>query len=282
MDGVDAEPVDDFGLRPRTAWLRATPFNRTGRRIRSSAVAPPGCLSSPHQALAYHDFDRKRQHEGDRTRTERRRWAARRRPPAGAGSRCRPRCARSRSRGGLGTLTVTGAVLVQQSVFLPSHGHGCGRGGGHCAVRGLGGRILRVLLDNRRPDPGQPSHTDPREPHGRIPPAAARRPGSVGGDGRFPAPVWGYLPILWSPRRRCVFDVLAGTVVTEAAPAARLDPARGPRGSRQRDRAAQRGPVTGIGVEGRRHPNEPRRTRPEPGPTFACSGGAPTWSVTAW
>jgi uncharacterized RDD family membrane protein YckC len=37
---------------------------------------------------------------------------------------------------------------------------------------------------------------------------------------------WGYLPILWSTRRRCVFDVAAGTVVTEAPPGSRMDQAR--------------------------------------------------------
>jgi hypothetical protein len=34
---------------------------------------------------------------------------------------------------------------------------------------------------------------------------------------------WGYLLILWTERRRTVFDVAAGTVVTIAPPAPRLD-----------------------------------------------------------
>lgn len=34
---------------------------------------------------------------------------------------------------------------------------------------------------------------------------------------------WGYLPMLWSARRRTVFDVMAGTVVTERPPVSGTD-----------------------------------------------------------
>lgn len=55
--------------------------------------------------------------------------------------------------------------------------------------------------------------------------------------------LWGYLPILWTRRRRTVFDLMAGTVVTLAPPAPPIDP-RGLAGARHRHASGIEPPTT--------------------------------------
>ncbi len=74
---------------------------------------------------------------------------------------------------------------------------------------------------------------------------------------------WGYLPILWTPRRRGAYDLVAGSVVTVVPPQIGVDPrlaadhrlagrsdplVAGVTGSRERDGATDDGPVTRGGL----------------------------------
>jgi uncharacterized RDD family membrane protein YckC len=116
-------------------------------------------------------------------------------------------------------LAVTGAVLLLQSVFGHSRGH-------HALAIAAGGGVFVVWVacyfvtfwTSTGQTPGS------RVMQIRL----ARADGGPVGVGRalvrligmvvsLPL-LWGYLPILWIARRRTVFDLMAGTVVTVVPP----------------------------------------------------------------
>jgi uncharacterized RDD family membrane protein YckC len=119
----------------------------------------------------------------------------------------------------LAALIVTGALLLVESVFFPSRQH-------HTAVQVLGAVLFVVWVvgyfgffwTTTGQTPGS------RVMQIRLTCADGTRLGPRRALVRLAGMVvslpllWGYLPILWSPRRRCAFDVAAGTVVTEAPP----------------------------------------------------------------
>lgn len=111
---------------------------------------------------------------------------------------------------------VTGAVLLVESVFAPwpkHHTLALTAGGAlffiwvisYFAVfwtttgQTPGGRVMQIRVTRADGTRLRPRH------------AFVRLAGMVLSLPFF----WGYLPMLWSARRRTVFDVLAGTVVTE-------------------------------------------------------------------
>jgi uncharacterized RDD family membrane protein YckC len=131
-------------------------------------------------------------------------------------------------------LTVTGALLLMESVFSPSREH-------HAVVLVVGG-VLFVLWASGYF--GFFWTTTGQTPGSRVMQIRVGRP-----DGTRLSPrralvrlvgmvvslplFWGYLPILWSARRRCAFDMAAGTVVTLAPPRRQMDetPSRRPHAS---------------------------------------------------
>lgn len=119
---------------------------------------------------------------------------------------------------------VTGAVLLVESVFAPwpkHHTVAVIAGGAlffiwvisYFAVfwtttgQTPGGRVMQIRVTRADGTRLRPRH------------AFVRLAGMVLSLPFF----WGYLPILWSARRRTVFDVLAGTVVTERPPVSGAD-----------------------------------------------------------
>jgi uncharacterized RDD family membrane protein YckC len=127
----------------------------------------------------------------------------------------------------MAALTVTGALLLVESVFFPSRKH-------HAAVQVVGGLLFVVWVvgyfgffwttTGQTPGSRVMQIRVTRADGTRLQPrrALVRLIGMVVSLPLF----WGYLPILWSPRRRCVFDVAAGTVVTEAPPGGQADETR--------------------------------------------------------
>ena len=115
-------------------------------------------------------------------------------------------------------LTVTGAVLLVKSVFSVSSKH-------HGLAAALGVALFAVWVvsyfaffwTTTGQTPGS------RVMHIRVTRADGSRLRLLGAARRLVGMVvslplfWGYLPILWSPRRRGVPDVLAGAVVTVVA-----------------------------------------------------------------
>jgi uncharacterized RDD family membrane protein YckC len=121
-------------------------------------------------------------------------------------------------------LAVTGAVLLVQSVFAVSHRHhGLANAIGvvlfFAWVVGYfsvfwtttgqtpGSRVMQIQVTRADGTGLRPRH------------ALARLAGMVVSLPLF----WGYLPILWSPRRRGAYDVVAGTVVTVVPSVAGMD-----------------------------------------------------------
>jgi uncharacterized RDD family membrane protein YckC len=124
----------------------------------------------------------------------------------------------------LAALAVTGAVLLVKSVFSVS--------GKHHGVAAALGIVLFVVWvvsyfaffwTTTGQTPGS------RVMHIRVTRADGSRLRLLGAVRRLVGMVvslplfWGYLPILWSPRRRGVPDVVAGAVVTVVAPVQGLD-----------------------------------------------------------
>lgn len=158
------------------------------------------------------------------------------------------------------TLAVSGAVLLVKSVFSIGHiDHALvvslGIGlyvvwvVGYFAVfwtttgQTLGGRVMQIQVTRSDGSPLRPAQ------------ALVRLVGMVLSMPLF----WGYLPILWSPRRRGVCDLVAGTVVTgvEPGPPELESPAQRQTRSRHREPAREYGPANGTGLD--LHPAAERR-----------------------
>jgi len=121
-------------------------------------------------------------------------------------------------------LLVTGAVLLVESVFAHSHRH-------HTLAVAVGGVLFFVWVAGYFATFWT---TTGQTPGSRVMQIRVTRPdGTRMGPRRalvrlawmvLSLPLfWGYVPILWTERRRTVFDVAAGTVVTIAPPAPRMD-----------------------------------------------------------
>jgi uncharacterized RDD family membrane protein YckC len=141
-------------------------------------------------------------------------------------------------------LCVTGAVLLLQSVFAVSGNH-------HALAVAAGGVLFFVWVAGYFTAFWT---TTGQTPGSRVMEIRVARPdGTRVGVRRalvrlawmvLSLPLlWGYLPILWTRRRRTVFDVMAGTVVTVAPPAPRIDP-RGMAGARHHHASGIEPPTT--------------------------------------
>jgi uncharacterized RDD family membrane protein YckC len=116
-------------------------------------------------------------------------------------------------------LVVTGAVMLLESVFAPSRSH-------HTLALVTGGALFVVWVASYFVTFWTTTWQTPgsRVMQIRVAHPDGTRLGTWGALVRLAGMVvslplfWGYLPILWTPRRRTAFDLAAGTVVTVVPP----------------------------------------------------------------